>query len=106
MVLHRKTVKMNLEFLETVCQFLPSLERCADKRVEADEMLTTDLPLNTLAQPDTAAKHTHAAHSVVRVHYTLERKQICLCLLTNSHPPAQTLDSSCILKPPKSATSF
>lgn len=57
-------------------------------------MLTTALPLNTLAQPDASAKHTHTAHTTDYTHYTLERKQICLCLLTNSHPRAQTLACS------------
>lgn len=92
---------MNLEFLENVCQVLPSLVWCKDKRDEADEMLTAALPLNTLAQPDAAAKHTHTAHTDC-AHYTLERKQICLCLLTNSHPPALTLAcsiTSCTLRP-------
>lgn len=42
--------------------FLP-LGWCIDKRAEADEMLTAALPLNTLAQPDAAAKHTHTAHT-------------------------------------------
>lgn len=86
---------MNLEFLENVCEVLPSLVWCIDKRDEADEMLTAALPLNTLAQPDAAAKHTHTAHTDY-AHYTLERKQICLCLLTNSHPPA--LISACSVK--------
>lgn len=89
------TVKMNLEFLENVCQFLPSLEWCTDKRAEADEMLTAALPLNTLAQPDAAAKHTHTAHTDYTP-YTLERKQICFCLLTNSYSPAPTLARSII----------
>lgn len=78
------TLKMNFKFLENVCQILPSLRWCVDKRGEADEMLTAALPLNTLAQPDAAAKHTNTAHTDC-AHYTLERKQICLCLLTNSH---------------------
>lgn len=54
-------------------------------------MLTAALPLNTLAQPDASAKHTHTAHTTDYTLYTLERKQICLCLLTNSHPRVQTL---------------
>lgn len=100
--------KMNLEFLENVCQVLPSLVRCVDKRDEADEMVTAALSLNTLAQPDTAAKHTHAVHTDY-AHYTLERKQICLCLLTISHPPALT--SACsiasrMLRPQKNLQFF
>lgn len=98
---------MNLEFLENVCQFLPSLRWCTDKRAEADEMLTAALPLNTLAQPDAAIKHTHTAHTVY-AHYTRERKQICLCLVTNSHSPAQTVAcsiTSCTLRP-KNTTRF
>ena len=85
------SVRMNSEFLENVWPFLLSLVWCTDKRAAADEMLTAALPLNTLAQPDAAAKHTHTATHTDCAHHTPERKQICLCLLTNSHPPAQTV---------------
>lgn len=62
-------VRMNLEFLEKAYQFLPSLEWCSDKSSEADETLTATLPLNTLAQPDTAAKtHPHSTHRLHKLH--------------------------------------
>lgn len=97
---------MNLEFLENVSQFLPSLDRCADKRAEADEVLTAALPLSTLAQPD-AAETTDPHRSYT--HYTQERKQICLCLRTNSHHQPKTLACSIervVRRHPKSTTSY
>lgn len=43
---------------------LASLKWRADKSVAAAEALTAALPLNTLAQHDAAAKHTHTLHTL------------------------------------------
>lgn len=96
-------VRMNLEFLENV---LP-LVWCADKRTKAEETVTTALPLNTLAQPDATAKHTHTTH-IDYARHTLQRKQICLCLLAHSHPSARPPAQSQILQfsPPPSQSIF
>lgn len=67
---------------------LPSLVRRGDKRDKADEILTAVLPLNTLARP--GAAHPRSAHMAAHYEHH-ERKQICLCLLTHSHPPQVTL---------------
>lgn len=72
---------MYFKFLENVSQSLPSLEWCTDKRTVADEKLTAALPLNTLAQPDAAAKHTHT--SAQRVHTLYTREETDLFVLAN-----------------------
>lgn len=79
---------MNLEFLENVCQVLPSLLRYADKRDEADEMLTAALPLNTLAQPNAAAQtHPHSTHWLCTLH---TREETDLFVLANKFTPTST----------------
>lgn len=81
-------LKMNLEFLENVCQVLPSLLRYVDKRDEADEMLTAALPLNTLAQPNAAAQtHPHSTHWLCTLH---TREETDLFVLANKFTPSRT----------------
>lgn len=86
------TVSMNLEFLVNVCRFLPSLDICVDKRIEADEMLTAAFATeHTCTTRRNSKTHPQSAHRL-HTHCTLERKQQggegCLCLLTKIHPPA------------------